>query len=540
MEDMRNHGPSLVESSTKVIDSLHNRPLLVAADRYLDLGQTLIVIGSKSKKPADPLTGRTLGKEEDWFKINTKAGIKAVVEGIVKFDLNLAIFWGEGDRPMNEVDLDSPVSRELAPYYLPHTAAIYGRSGSRKSQYVYSLNQGGKGKGRPKIPERGKYIQFLDPDAKTMLHELRGHGVYTVVPVSTHESGEKIEWGSNHELRQASTVTREELERACGMLAAATLLAGCYGEKMKNVLSGAIAAMLGKSGWDRADVVQFMWPIMQISGDTDIPNRIDYIDRTFEKINNGEPVQGSTLLAAYLSPAAMASLHKWLRSDDTDAADEAVIELNRTYAQIVCRPNMGGVTDLMDPWKPAIVSVPALHAAMAGETVTLMIGGKKIEKAKTALWAVSKQRRKINGLAFEPTGSLHPVPEGYYNCWQGLAIEPGDGNAHEPLLAHIRDHITQNDKDHHWFMTWSAALVQVPGRKSKTSTTIKGDQGSGKTVLGDYFCAIFGPAAIKVANPRIIAGQFNDAIQNRVLVIFQEGIWSTKSADTQCGLKNHR
>ena len=77
---------------------------------------------------------------------------------------------------------------KLAPYFLPPTAATFGRQSKPESHWLYLIDD-------PRLPPQSSW--WMNRKHKTII-ELRmgggGKGALTVFPGSTHESGERVEW----------------------------------------------------------------------------------------------------------------------------------------------------------------------------------------------------------------------------------------------------------------------------------------------------------------------------------------------------------
>ena len=82
------------------------------------------------------------GAEYAKIGTETSAGTKVVsVSGNVRKPGNYEVVLGTPSRGLIDVDLDHPLSVELAPQYLPPTKAIFGRSSKRRSHWEYRLTR---------------------------------------------------------------------------------------------------------------------------------------------------------------------------------------------------------------------------------------------------------------------------------------------------------------------------------------------------------------------------------------------------------------
>lgn len=165
---------------------------LDAAVGYARRGWSVIPIPHRSKKPRIP----------DWpqFRL-TENDLGSHFNDQPQ---NIGVLLGEPSAWLIDVDLDQQRAIELAPEYLPPTAAVFGRSGKPRSHWLY----------RTLGPVATK--KFKSKSAG-MIVELRSTGTQTVFPPSTHESGEPIEW--ENEEAEPAEADPEELLAAVGKLA---------------------------------------------------------------------------------------------------------------------------------------------------------------------------------------------------------------------------------------------------------------------------------------------------------------------------------
>lgn len=128
-------------------------------------------------------------------------------------DLNLGLVLGEAGGALVDVDCDWPEAAALAPDVLPVTALVHGRAGSRRSHYWY----------RSAAPTA--VFRLPEPRVlhgrKSVVVELRSTGLMTVVPPSTHPSGEALLW---EHWGEPAAARPGALRAAVGRLAAAALL----------------------------------------------------------------------------------------------------------------------------------------------------------------------------------------------------------------------------------------------------------------------------------------------------------------------------
>ena len=166
-----------------------------------------------------------------------------------------------------------------------------------------------------------------------------------------------------------------------------------------------------------------------------------------------------------------------------------------------------------------LISIEALMAWYANKVVATGEGD-AVSAAK--LWFTSRNRREFEGIEFAPAGGK----AGYYNFWQGFAVESRPGDCSK-FLAHVRDNITQGDPHlYSWVIGFFAQIVQQPDVKLGTALAIRGEPGVGKTKVGEVFGSLLKPHYALVADPRYVTGQFNSHMASLLLLHADEAFWA--------------
>lgn len=160
--------------------------------------------------------------EQGWMPIPVPAGEKSPgrdswqdlrisLEDVPRYftnGQNIGLHCGEPSRWLVCVDLDVREALLSAGHFLPPTL-ISGRESTPESHRWFTC-------------EGADHVTFKDLNG-SMILELRSTGHHTLVPPSTHPSGERYQWANNgHTL---ATLTPTELLKHCRELATATLIA---------------------------------------------------------------------------------------------------------------------------------------------------------------------------------------------------------------------------------------------------------------------------------------------------------------------------
>lgn len=137
-------------------------------------------------------------------------------------------------------------------------------------------------------------------------------------------------------------------------------------------------------------------------------------------------------------------------------------------------------------------------------------------------WLSHPDRRTYRGLIFEPGQDRSD----YYNLWQGFSFEP-DGSGDWSLFHdHLLRNVCQGDEElFRWVFGWFAHIVQNPGEKAGTSLSLRGEQGSGKTIVGKIFGRLIKRHYTLIDQERYLFGNFNSHMASTILLHSDEGFW---------------
>jgi hypothetical protein len=141
-----------------------------------------------------------------------------------------------------------------------------------------------------------------------------------------------------------------------------------------------------------------------------------------------------------------------------------------------------------------------------------------------AYWLGHPKRRGFEGIEFEPGGGGR---DGYYNLWQGFAVKRKEGDCSK-FLAHVKDNAARGDEATFlWIIGWWAQIFQQPTVKMETSLGFRGQQGTGKTKIGQVMGSLIGEDHYSlVSNPRYITGQFNSHMASLLVLHADEAFWA--------------
>ncbi len=130
--------------------------------------------------------------------------------------------------------------------------------------------------------------------------------------------------------------------------------------------------------------------------------------------------------------------------------------------------------------------------------------------------------RRYSGICFAPEGN----PAGFYNAWRGFSVESRKGSWHH-FKDHLHSNVCRGDPDlFAWLMGWFAHIIQHPGKKVGTALALVGKTGTGKTIVGVVFGALFKAHYLLVDNPELVTGRFNAHMARLILLHADEAFFA--------------
>jgi phage/plasmid-associated DNA primase len=147
-------------------------------------------------------------------------------------------------------------------------------------------------------------------------------------------------------------------------------------------------------------------------------------------------------------------------------------------------------------------------------------GGKRSPIAE--IWLSSAERREYTGIVFSPGEEI----PGFFNLWQGFAIEPEQGDW-SLMNGHIHQIICNgNDVTYDYMLNWMAYIVQNPGGpKLGVCPVLKGGLGWGKGIFVRSFGLLCGQHFKHITQASQLTGRFNSVLKDALVVFGDEITW---------------
>lgn len=259
------------------------------ARRYKDRGWSPIPLKHEDKAPESTAWQRQSFADDQ-------------IDAVFTEGKNIGLLLGPPSGNLIDVDLDCPETVRLAPHFLPETGLIFGRTSKPQSHYLYQADPS----------ETIRRQLFQDPDGTTLL-EIRGDGHQTMVPSSTHPSGEPLAWST---FDVAGQTTVEDLEKRAGWLAAAAMMGRHWSDwdHRRHYIVLHLSGGLLRAGISIEQVKNFVKAICILGGESDWDDREKAIDSTAEKLESGdEDVSGFPKLTEIIGTSFVSKIIQWLK-----------------------------------------------------------------------------------------------------------------------------------------------------------------------------------------------------------------------------------
>ena len=209
---------------------------------------------------------------------------------------NIGILLGEASVGLVDVDLDVTEAVTLAQKLLPQTTT-FGHKSKRHSHYLFQTDP---------IPATAK---FTDTDG-TMLAELRSSGSQTILPPSTHPSGEQIEWDRDGD---PTLIGGNELHKCVAHLATAAILVRHYPSKgSRESAALALAGGMLRGGLNENEVEDFIEAICHAANDEETRSRVKTVVHTSNRLKAGTDATGWPTLAKIIGDNVVNRVREWL------------------------------------------------------------------------------------------------------------------------------------------------------------------------------------------------------------------------------------
>jgi hypothetical protein len=159
-----------------------------------------------------------------------------------------------------------------------------------------------------------------------------------------------------------------------------------------------------------------------------------------------------------------------------------------------------------------ITTLPEIRVLYASRLIAVVNHQGNTTRKKIAdVWRDSPNRRAVRGgFTFRPGGE--EIIGSKANLWAGYAVEPSATGSCALFTAHVFEVLCGgNPVLFDWVADWLADLIQG-GPKPGTAIAIRGPQGAGKSLMGEYLGVILGEYRVAVNSDAAVTGNFNSQL----------------------------
>jgi len=144
-------------------------------------------------------------------------------------------------------------------------------------------------------------------------------------------------------------------------------------------------------------------------------------------------------------------------------------------------------------------------------------------------WLRSPERRQYEGIAFAPGREIG----GYYNTFQGWALEPDPRGSCNLYKAFLQEVICAGDAEAYAYVwCWLAHLFQRPWEVPETALVLRSVPGAGKNTFVAPLAKLIGAHYLELSNVAQLVGRFSGHMADKLLVFANEALWGgDKSAE---------
>ena len=488
---------------------------------YHQNGWNVIPVKYKGKSP--------IGK--DWQK-----GVTASTEYLdqqLSFGIcNLGLLLG---KEVIDIDLDCAEARYFAPKFLPITLS-FGRKSSENSHLIYSLGQ---------MIDKAATLKFTWPkslkveEEHATILELRGQtesGNYTqtVIPPSIHPSGEEITWNDSlSKIREIPSL--KLIDKGVRYTAIASFLAKIWNSSQRENLTGALTGWMLKMGEDSEKVRDLLDEVIRYVGDEEHRSRLNYIDNTIVKYENGGEVSGIGAIEKELGKPLAEWLIKTLGDDgllsggfqrpnfeELQYKDLPILGVDENYRHLIYVQDLNRYVRIIGgnfDREPSLFDQQ--HVGNAYRTYL----------GKTAGEIIRNSVPDVVTMGYAPGDSILTIDSGtgetILNTWRGPVREPAEKvNPEEISLFenHLLALCCGREREAELLTAWLAYLIQHNQSRCTWGVLFIGGEGTGKGTILTIMREILGISNVtsRTASSAMKDETFNGWLSSKRLVAIEE------------------
>ena len=170
-----------------------------------------------------------------------------------------------------------------------------------------------------------------------------------------------------------------------------------------------------------------------------------------------------------------------------------------------------------------------LSAVYDNDTIVTEKNDKKeIKKNILMAWVTHpKANTYRGGVVFLPNKE---PKKGYFNTWLGFGMKPRP--APNPtflssIYKHIKEVVCSGNADlYDYFIRWIAYTMQNPDKQAGVAIVLRGEKGTGKSIVGHFLRKIWGNHGLHIINPKHLVGNFNAHLADTCFLFADEAFYA--------------
>ena len=445
-----------------------------------------------------------------------------------------------------DVDSDAPFLQSALDVLLPDCPHTWGRGERKRTHRAYLLKDE-----KNFDPSNHLILQKIKRIAEVKV-EIRGgpqsRGEYSLLPPSTHPTGDLYEWESISRARSSMAIVDvDHLIRRIRLAGAVAIIAPHWQEGIRQELTMAMSGFLHRAmsitqsidesafAIEYEEALFLMETIWQLTGDDkkDLVARRKSFIATWKKGSKGLPTIGATRISEIINDPTIVSKLYTLLTENTNT--EEIEKFTRRFA-IWQGPAL--VVDLEQAALGSTKPFMGRHNFIYSYLHKFVVYNNKKVRLAEILWTLESTIR-VQGLTFAPgQGLLVSEKDGdKINQWVGYDIEahknPVTDEDVRPFINYILEILAKDNAEvYDWTVSWIADMFQDPADKPGTCLVLVGKPGAGKSALGYRILGnIIGKTHYGATNSvENVTKNFNVAFSNKLLIQCDEALNSRQRA----------